>query len=41
MDKLKKCIVSMNFQFSYLYTFYKPNNIKTKASAKVKTYIQI
>ena len=27
-----------NFQFSYLYTFYKPNNIKTKPSIKVKTY---
>ena len=24
-----------NFQFSYLHTFYKPNNIKTKPSAKV------
>ena len=30
-----------NFQFSYLHTFYKPNNIKTKPSTKVKTYIQI
>ena len=30
-----------NFQFSYLHTFYKPNNIKTKLSTKVKTYIQI
>ena len=30
-----------NFQFSYLHTFYKPNNIKTKYSTKVKTYIQI
>ena len=30
-----------NFWFSYLHTFYKPNNIKNKASTKVKTYIQI
>ena len=30
-----------NFQFSYLHTFYNPKNIKTKPSAKVKTYIQI
>ena len=27
-----------NFQFSYLHTFYKPNNIKTKPSTKVKSY---
>ena len=25
-----------NFQFSYLHTFYKPKNIKTKPSTKVK-----
>ena len=25
-----------NFQFSYLYTCYKPNNIKTKPNTKVK-----
>ena len=25
-----------NFQFSYLYTFYKLNNIKTKPSTKLK-----
>ena len=30
-----------NFEFSYLHTFYKPKNIKTKPSAEVKTYIQI
>ena len=30
-----------NFQFSYTHTFYKPKNIKTKPSTKVKTYIQI
>ena len=30
-----------SFQFSYLHTFYKANNIKTKHSTKVKTYIQI
>ena len=30
-----------NFQFSYLHTLYKPNNINTKPSAKVKTYIKI
>ena len=29
-----------NSQFSSLYTFYKPNNIKSKPSTKVKTYIQ-
>ena len=27
-----------NFQFSYLHTFYKPNNIKIKPRTKVKTY---
>ena len=27
-----------NFQFSYLHTFYKPNNIKTKPSTNVKIY---
>ena len=26
-----------NFQCSYLHTFYKPKNIKTKPSIKVKT----
>ena len=26
---------------NYLRTFYKPNNIKTKPSIKVRTYIQI
>ena len=25
------------FQFSHLHKFYKPNNIKTKPSTKVKT----
>ena len=30
-----------NFQFSYLHTFCKPDNIKTKPSTKDKTYIQI
>ena len=30
-----------NFQFSYLHTFYKPKNVKSKPSAEVKTYIQI
>ena len=30
-----------NFKFSYLHTFYKPSNIKTKPSTKFKTYIQI
>ena len=34
--------IFFNFQFShYLHTFYKPNNIRTKPSTKVKTYIQI
>ena len=28
---------NFDFQFSYLHTFYKPNNIKTKPSTKVKT----
>ena len=31
----------LSFQFSYVHTFYKPSNIKTTASTKVKTYIQI
>ena len=31
----------LNFQFSDLQTFYKPNNIKTKPTTKAKTYIQI
>ena len=31
----------LRFQFSYLHTFYKKNNIKTKSSTKVKTYIQL
>ena len=30
----------LNFQFSYLHIFYKPNNIKTKASTKVKIYTE-
>ena len=30
-----------NFQFSYLYTFYKPNNVTTKPSRKVKSYFRI
>ena len=30
-----------NFRFSYLHTLYKSNNIKTKPSTKVKTYIHI
>ena len=30
-----------NFQFSYVHTFYKPKNIKSKPSIKVKTHIQI
>ena len=29
-----------NFQFSYCNTFYKPNNIKTKPSKKVKTLFE-
>ena len=49
MEKLDsalcQCIVLytnyFNFQFSYLHTFYKPENIHTKPSTKVKTYIQI
>ena len=32
---------NIHFHFSYLHTFYKPNNIKTKPSTKVKTYVQI
>ena len=31
----------LNFQFSYLHIFYKPNNIKTTPSTKIKTYFQI
>ena len=27
--------------FSYLHTFYKPNNIKTKSSTKVNSYFSI
>ena len=49
MEKLDnafcQCIVLythyFNFQFSYLHTFYKPNNIKTKPSTKVKSYFSI
>ena len=33
--------IYFNFQFSYLHTFYNPENIKTKPSTKVKTDIQI
>ena len=29
------CAIYQLFQFSYLHTFYKPNNIKTKPSIKV------
>ena len=42
----QQCIVSMNcaiyslFHFSYLHAFYKPNNITTKPSLKVKSYFQ-
>ena len=28
------------FQISYLHAFYKPNNITTKLSLKVKSYFQ-
>ena len=35
-----QCTHYLNLQFSYLHTFYKPNN-KTKSSAKVKSYFQI
>ena len=28
------------FQFSYLYAFYKPNNIATKHSLKIRSYFQ-
>ena len=31
----------INYDWPYLHTFYKPNNIKIKPSTKVKTYIQI
>ena len=31
---------NLNFQSSYLHTFYKPNNIKTKSNTKFKTYIR-
>ena len=44
MGETRQCIVSVNYfnvQFSYLHKFYKSKNIKTKASTKVKTYIQI
>ena len=44
-NALRLCLVLhthyFNFQFCYLHTFYKPNNIKTKPTTKVKTYIQI
>ena len=30
-----------NFQFSYLHTFYKPNNIKTKAGTRIKSDFSI
>ena len=30
-----------NFQFSYLHTFYKPNNIKTNSGTNVKSYFSI
>ena len=30
-----------NFQFFYVHPFYKPNNIKTKPSTKVKSYFSI
>ena len=33
------CTVYSLFQYSYLYAFYKPNNI-TKLSLKVKSYFQ-
>ena len=35
------CVIYSLYQFSYLHTFYKPNNIKTKPGTKVKTYFQI
>ena len=35
------CVTYSLFQFSYLHTFYKPNNIKTKPNTKIKTYFQI
>ena len=31
----------INYDWPYLHTFYKPNNIKIKPSTKVKIYIQI
>ena len=34
------CTVYSLFQFSYLHAFYKPNNITTKLSLKVKSYFQ-
>ena len=33
-------IVYSLFRFSYLQAFYKPNNITTKRSLKVKSYFQ-
>ena len=45
MEKLNsalvnECTVYSLFQFSYLHAFYKPNNITTKLSLKVKPYFQ-
>ena len=37
---LINCTVYPLFQFSYLHAFYKPNNITTKLSLKVKSYFQ-
>ena len=34
------CTVYSLFQFSYLHAFYKPKNITTKLSLKVKSYFQ-
>ena len=44
MEKLNSALYQLivlytnyfNFQFSYLHTFYKPNNIKTKPSTKLE-----
>ena len=37
-QRIKLNTIYFNFHFSYLLTFYKPKNIKTKPSTKVKTF---
>ena len=43
MEKLDNALyqlIVLYIHFSYLDTFYKPNNITTKLSLKVKSYFQ-